>query len=159
MDMCRFTGPGDIEYKKVAAALHRISRQVRPGHKEESVTLDDEQRQNLLDSLRFDQIDARRMTIQRAHAKTCEWLLKTTEYSNWLDLTKLQEHFGFLWIKGHPGTGKSTLMKFTLANSQRTIKNRTIISFFFNARGEVLEKTTTGMSTHQSGGVDVKQKT
>ncbi|EMT67378.1 Serine/threonine-protein phosphatase 6 regulatory ankyrin repeat subunit C [Fusarium odoratissimum] len=57
----------------------------------------------------------------------------------------VDEHHGFLWIKGKPGAGKSTLMKFILSNARRRMKDKTIISFFFNARGEELEKSTTGM--------------
>ncbi|KAH6718065.1 hypothetical protein BKA61DRAFT_475878, partial [Leptodontidium sp. MPI-SDFR-AT-0119] len=85
------------------------------------------------------------MTIKKAHAKTCEWLLDKSEYLAWLDAAKLHEHHGFLWIKGKPGTGKSTMMKFALSNSRKIMKDRIIISFFFNARGTDLEKSTIGM--------------
>ena len=145
MEMCRFTGLNDIEYQKVASALRKmtgsISSQLRKGEK---LSLNAEQKRMLLDSLRFDQIDARQMTIKNAHARTCKWLLKNDQYVDWLDATKLSEHHGFLWIKGKPGTGKSTLMKFALANTRKTIKDRIVISFFFNARGEDLEKSTIG---------------
>ena len=145
MEMCRFTGLNDIEYQKVASALRKMtgsmSSQLRKGEK---LSLNAEQRKMLLDSLRFDQIDARQMTIKNAHARTCKWLLKNDQYVDWLDATKLSEHHGFLWIKGKPGTGKSTLMKFVLANTRRTMKDRIVISFFFNARGEDLEKSTIG---------------
>ncbi|KAF2846472.1 hypothetical protein T440DRAFT_471752 [Plenodomus tracheiphilus IPT5] len=106
--------------------------------------LNGEQRQNLLDSLRFEQIDARQMTIKTAHAKTCRWLLKSEQYLNWLDTAKVSEHHGFLWIKGKAGTGKSTLMKFALVNARKTMKNHILLSFFFNARGEDMEKSTIG---------------
>ncbi|KAF7121810.1 hypothetical protein CNMCM5793_009363 [Aspergillus hiratsukae] len=36
-------------------------------------------------------------------------------------------------------------MKFALANARKTMKDRMIMSFFFNARGENLEKSTVGM--------------
>ncbi|KAF1957575.1 hypothetical protein CC80DRAFT_411018, partial [Byssothecium circinans] len=108
------------------------------------LSLDNDQRRILLDSLRFDQIDARQMTIKNAHAKTCKWLLTKPKYIDWLNTTKLSEHHGFLWIKGKPGTGKSTLMKFALANARKLMKDRTVISFFFNARGEDMEKSTIG---------------
>jgi hypothetical protein len=39
---------------------------------------------------------------------------------------------------------KLTLIKFALANARETIKDRRVISFFFNARGEDLEKSTIG---------------
>lgn len=108
-------------------------------------SLDDERKQELLDSLRFDQIDARQMTIKNAHAKTCKWLLQAPQYVDWLEHSKLDEHHGFLWIKGKPGTGKSTLMKFALVNARKKMKDKIVISFFFNARGDNLEKSTIGM--------------
>ncbi|KAI0569986.1 Pfs Nucleoside phosphorylase, partial [Pyrenophora tritici-repentis] len=117
-----------------------------PIHSQETsqTSLNDEQRQTLLDSLRFEQIDARQMTIKTAHVKTCRWLLKSEQYLNWLDTTKLDKHHGFLWIKGKAGTGKSTLMKFALTNARRTMKDHVLLSFFFNARGEDIEKSTIG---------------
>ena len=107
-------------------------------------SLNNEQRQCLLDSLRFDQIDARQMTIKTAHAKTCRWLLKCEHYLDWLDATKLDEHHGFLWIKGKAGTGKSTLMKYALVNARKTMKDYVLLSFFFNARGEEIDKSISG---------------
>ncbi|KAI9784937.1 MAG: hypothetical protein M1839_001132 [Geoglossum umbratile] len=149
MDMCRFTGLHDGEYRKVASALRRITASApNQPRSEEKLSFTEEQTRTLLDSLRFDQIDARQTTIKNAHAKTCKWLLKDPKYFDWLDATKLGEHYGFLWIKGKPGTGKSTLMKFALANARKTMKDRIIISFFFNSRGEDLEKSTLG--TYQS---------
>jgi hypothetical protein len=97
-----------------------------------------------VESLIFDQIDARQMTIKSAHAKTCKWLLKSLQYTDWLDANKVDEHHGFLWIKGKAGAGKSTLMKFATANARKTMKEGTILSFFFNARGEDLEKSSIG---------------
>ncbi|KAF5556295.1 ankyrin 3 [Fusarium napiforme] len=99
----------------------------------------------LLQSLRFNQIDARHDNIKKAHRKTCKWIIKRAEYLDWLNPNKVDEHHGFLWIKGKPGAGKSTLMKFILSNARRSMKDKIIISFFFNARGEKLEKSTTGM--------------
>ena len=149
MDMCRFTGPDDVEYRKVAAALHRIAESIAAQPREEQNSgLNDEERRLLLESLRFDQIDSRQMTIKKAHAKTCKWLLRNSKYLEWLESSCLCEHHGFLWIKGKPGTGKSTLLKFLLANSRKSMKDSIIISFFFNARGDQLEKSTLG--TYQS---------
>ncbi|MCJ1440785.1 MAG: hypothetical protein MMC23_001271 [Stictis urceolatum] len=145
MEMCRFTGPDDVEYAKVASALCRmtssISAQLR---RQERPSLSAEEKQLLLDSLRFEQIDSRQMTIKNAHAKTCKWLSKKSEYLDWLDAAKMGEHLGFLWIKGKPGAGKSTIMKFALNNARKKLKDSTVISFFFNARGENLEKSTLG---------------
>ncbi|KAJ4379967.1 hypothetical protein N0V86_004273 [Didymella sp. IMI 355093] len=84
------------------------------------------------------------MTIKSAHAKTCKWLLRSFQYKDWLDINKVDEHHGFLWIKGKAGAGKSTLMKFATANARKTMKEVIILSFFFNARGEDLEKSSIG---------------
>lgn len=103
-------------------------------------------RQDLLESLRFTQIDERQMSVKRAHAKTCRWFLKTTEYVHWSTENGEENQNNFLWIKGKPGAGKSTLMKVLFTNHRdRRTKNGLVISFFFNARGHELEKTTIGM--------------
>ncbi|KAL5381558.1 hypothetical protein DPSP01_007011 [Paraphaeosphaeria sporulosa] len=125
-------------------AFKRLHKEITESLGGKALRLDNGQRRILLDSLQFDQIDARQMTIKNAHTKTCKWLLTKPEYIDWLDIAKLGEHHGFLWIKGKPGTGKSTLMKFALANAWETMKDRTVVSFFFNARGEDMEKSTIG---------------
>lgn len=106
--------------------------------------LDEDQIKALLESLDFDQIDSRHDTIHKAYGKTCVWLSETSEYLDWLEPDKLHEHHGFLWIKGHPGAGKSTLMKSALHSAQET-EAGDFISYFFNARGDELEKSTIGM--------------
>ncbi|KAJ5398344.1 hypothetical protein N7509_006457 [Penicillium cosmopolitanum] len=106
-----------------------------------------ERRERILDSLRFEQIYARKSGIKAAHAKTCRWLLSNAKYKEWLDPASLMQHRGFLWINGKPGAGKSTLMKFAYLNLKRQIhyKNAVIASFFFHARGHNLEKSISGM--------------
>ncbi|CAI6313214.1 unnamed protein product [Periconia digitata] len=103
-----------------------------------------EQKRDLLQSLMFDKIDSREMNIGNAHAKTCRWLLEKSEYLEWLDPEKSRDHNGFLWIKGKPGAGKSTLIKYALTHARKTMDGWIIISFFFHGRGESLEKSTIG---------------
>jgi hypothetical protein len=50
-----------------------------------------------------------------------------------------------LWIKGNPGTGKSTLVKHTLRHCEQNFKDHIVAAYFFNARGDKLEKTPLGM--------------
>lgn len=145
-DMCRFSGPDDPEYKKVAAALRRITTSPSKKHAPAaSSSLTGEQNQKLRTALGFDQIDARQLNIKSAHTDTCKWLNGMQEYRDWLDPSMIKDHHGFLWIKGKPGTGKSTLMKFALAQARESMTDAVIISFFFNARGGDLEKSTNGM--------------
>lgn len=102
----------------------------------------------LLESLRFHQIDTRRQTIKNAYPKTCRWFLQTDIFKQWEE-KGTSDHNKFLWIRGKPGAGKSTLMKFLHGHfskpARRKTKQETIVSFFFNARGEELEKSITGM--------------
>jgi hypothetical protein len=70
--------------------------------------------------------------------------LTHSDYLDWLDPEKAVEHHGFLWIKGKPGAGKSTIMNFAYTEATKN-KADTVISFFFNARGDSLERSTTGM--------------
>jgi ankyrin repeat protein len=101
----------------------------------------------LLDSLAFKQIDTRKLTIKKAHAKTCRWLLDHPQYEAWLDHINMTQHHGFLWISGKPGAGKSTMMKFAYSDlKQKAHREHTLTaSFFFNARGSLLEKSVSGM--------------
>jgi ankyrin repeat protein len=105
----------------------------------------EEQRKACLDSLSFQQIDARLLNIKRAHDRTCNWLFEQLEYKQWLDRNLVDDHYGFLWIKGKPGAGKSTMMKHALFKTKKLLAGAVIISFFFTARGSILEKSTLGM--------------
>ncbi|KAM0452050.1 hypothetical protein ACHAPV_009674 [Trichoderma viride] len=102
----------------------------------------------VLGSLTFEQIDSRHATIKTQHSKTCQWLLGHPKYVEWLEPIHFTSHHGFLWINGKPGAGKSTLMKFVYTyakNKWKAAADATVISFFFNARGVQLEKSTEGM--------------
>ena len=158
MEMCRFGRVDDVEYRKVVAALELVQTRIASGvsvsespsknlegSPNTRLALSDSWRQQYLESLWYPAIDARHATIKTAHTRTCKWLLEKEEYQDWLNPDKTIDHHGFLWIRGKPGSGKSTLMKFALATTRRSLKKTTVISFFFNARGEDLEKTTLGM--------------
>ncbi|KAF4502459.1 pfs domain containing protein [Fusarium agapanthi] len=93
-------------------STHRINQKSKPTS---SVGVDpvlQERRKTLLESLEVKEIHSRRLGVEVAHEETCEWLLEDPVYQRWLDRSKLIQHHGFLWIKGKPGAGKSTIMKF-----------------------------------------------
>ncbi|KAI0544071.1 hypothetical protein F4679DRAFT_577122 [Xylaria curta] len=102
-----------------------------------------ERRRLLMDSLLFEKIDARHSNIKSAYGKTCTWLLSHPDYIKWLSPAEFSQHHGLLWIYGKPGAGKSTIMKFIYTRALG--HSNTTISFFFNARGDDLEKSTRGM--------------
>ncbi|KAK0940939.1 hypothetical protein LTR29_007497 [Friedmanniomyces endolithicus] len=103
-------------------------------------------RRRLLASLSFDQMDSRHATIDDAQRTTCEWILTHPDYMAWNDQELQHLRQGILWIVGKPGAGKSTLTKFAHAQAVNSKpEDETVLSFFFNARGDDLEKTTLGM--------------
>ncbi|KAI1320655.1 hypothetical protein F5Y16DRAFT_82384 [Xylariaceae sp. FL0255] len=117
-------------------------------NQQSSTNTDHDRYQVLLDSLRFEHMDERRLGVQKAHAHTCRWFLNSPEYVSWAE-AHVSPQNDFLWIKGKPGAGKSTIMKFLLDQIRHQVRNspnrEILISFFFNARGHDLERTTLGL--------------
>ncbi|KFY30276.1 hypothetical protein V494_08201 [Pseudogymnoascus sp. VKM F-4513 (FW-928)] len=105
-------------------------------------------KQSLIDQLYFSKIDERLTSLTAAQGTTCRWFFTKPEYTSWHDVAKQEVHSGFLWIKGNPGTGKSTLMKLLFEEAKRNAQgdsSKITLSFFFLARGTVEEKSTTGL--------------
>ncbi|KAL9062649.1 MAG: hypothetical protein Q9157_008738 [Trypethelium eluteriae] len=98
-----------------------------------------------LRSLGFSALDARQNDVAPAHPDTCDWLFETTEFCKWRDQIDPADHNGVLWLKGKPGAGKSTLMKHTLHYCKQEFGDHLVVAYFFNARGEQLEKTALGL--------------
>lgn len=97
-----------------------------------------------LESLTFEQMDSRRATITNALENTCQWLLENPDFVDWQAGVSYWKHHGLFWIRGKPASGKSTIMKFVLRYIEKN-SSHSVLSFFFNARGGELEKTTIGM--------------
>ncbi|KAH0537351.1 hypothetical protein FGG08_005830 [Glutinoglossum americanum] len=98
-----------------------------------------------LQSLSFLNIDSHRRNIAPAHQNTCDWLFATAQFQQWQNRDDFKSHNGVLWIKGKSGAGKSTLMKHALVHCQKSFPNHAIAAYFFNARGDHLEKSPLGM--------------
>ncbi|KAI5921476.1 hypothetical protein F4810DRAFT_712511 [Camillea tinctor] len=105
-------------------------------------------RKGLLDLLYFEDSDIRLRNLKSPNRKTCQWILEKEQFKDWVTAANWDDHRGFLWIKGKPGAGKSTLMKFLC---RQTIKaatsdeNTIVAPFFFNAQGGLLQKSTTSL--------------
>ncbi|KAI9687465.1 MAG: hypothetical protein M1822_002075 [Bathelium mastoideum] len=94
-----------------------------------------------LQSLWFTEINLRMDHIGDETPGTCLWFLRHPKYRDWLSQDQ-----GLLWLKGKPGSGKSTLMRFAL--DQQTSSDGTILaSFFFHARAGLnsLQNTSIGL--------------
>ncbi|RDL34402.1 uncharacterized protein BP5553_07530 [Venustampulla echinocandica] len=91
-----------------------------------------------LKSLNFLEMGYRQEEVLDARADSCGWILEHETYQRWID-----DPHGLLWVKGKPGSGKSTLMKriFKEDAAQADVH----LSFFFHRRGVQLQQTFTGM--------------
>ena len=97
--------------------------------------------QNCLQSLFFTEMHWRRNDVADPAPETCAWLVQHQIYREWLD-----KGHGLLWIKGNPGTGKSTVLKHALETAGRFTKRESILaSFFFHGRGAPTQKSTLGL--------------
>ncbi|KAF4472065.1 Pfs NB-ARC and Ankyrin domain [Fusarium albosuccineum] len=108
----------------------------------QDANLSAEQRKELKNLLKFDQIHARILSLRTAQKHTCGWIVHCGPFREWIETSR---HNGILWIKGKPGAGKSVAMKFLHSEAQKTIGSNILLSFFFNARGSDLEKSTLGL--------------
>lgn len=100
----------------------------------------------MLESLRYENMDTRRGAISAPFSSTCAWVVEHSMYKEWVQNEDTEEREYFLWLKGKPGTGKSTIMKhLDLHASSRNPRYDHQISFYFNARGDRLQKSVVGM--------------
>ncbi|KAL6814495.1 ankyrin repeat-containing domain protein [Trichoderma sp. SZMC 28015] len=104
--------------------------------------LEEKEKMDCRHSLSFCDIDARLHNILPVQPGTCEWIFEMPLFRRWYDPSEHDN--GLLWVKGNPGTGKSTLMKHILEHCQ-TKEDYVIAAYFFNARGAELEQTPLGM--------------
>jgi len=107
-------------------------------------TPEEKRHESLMNTLAFDRMDFRKATVERAHTRTCQWIFEEEAFLRWRDPAFREANHGFLWIKGKPGSGKSTLMKCILDHVKTHAPGSNVLSFFFNARGESLERSTEG---------------
>jgi hypothetical protein len=131
-----------IHHNQYNGPVHHYSERVQPN---ETTLRGSCTRSEILQSLKFDETSDRFSTINTAYAKTCYWLREREEYKTWRNIAEVSKHNDFLWIKGKPGAGKSTLMKWAFQYAQKSHGDDALISFFFNARGGGLERSTEGM--------------
>jgi protein SERAC1 len=102
--------------------------------------------QECLQKLAYNEIDSRQSNIHSELPGTCQWILRDPVFVTWKRRLDVDNHGGLLWIKGKPGAGKSVMMKKILGLVRNEkLEPETIISFFFNARGSELERSTLGM--------------
>ena len=106
-----------------------------------------------LDSLKYNEMNARRSAITIPQEKTFHWIFDESLDGPWNSFIKWLKYFDkdFYWISGKAGSGKSTLMKYII-DSNETKKtlleqnpNTTIVSFFFWNSGTNMQRSINGM--------------
>jgi hypothetical protein len=130
-------------------AWRRLDREIRKQWGEKALDRpaadDDAWRRTMVERLHFSGMNAKRTAIKTAVRGTCDWVAKHPAYIAWLD-DESQLHNSLLWIRGKPGAGKSVLMRHIDRSVSRDKGLQDIcISFYFNSRGERLEKSLFGM--------------
>lgn len=169
--MCRFTGEDDPKYRQVAAELRSMYESLREPNTREVHQDGSEMRQPIvhkagsivpsmgvdskaeihgvstLQRLKFPHMDLRYRSLPRPADKTCSWLFQHAQYWSWWWARGPDYQGDLLLLRGKPGAGKSVLMK--EAHRQislgRTVAAPVTATFFFNAQGQELERSVTGM--------------
>ena len=145
-EMVRFASEDDPAFRKVVCELERWSREAQ-----NAPQVDELDTKKVLDSLVFPQMGLRQASIGQPMQATCEWIFQSSQFQDWACNKRLDQSDGIIWIKGKPGSGKSTIMKRlyevrrNLAGTGNPARPHLLLEFFFNARGGVLERTPLGL--------------
>lgn len=167
LEMCRFSGPDDPNYRKVIGEIRSLYRSVtrldskgilssgqgRQYRTPNLSVVSEKSRdfgpcyEKILQTLSFPTMRSRYQSLHRPAEGTCNWLFEHSSYRNWYNGQDRQTNCGLLWLKGKPGAGKSILMKEACrrAAEDRFKSEFRIARFFFSANGEKLEHSTAGM--------------
>lgn len=118
-------------------------------------------RLRIVDSLDFTEMDRRYQAIPQAHSRTLQWLYLSDNYdtsvsqhnfARWLQNTCPHDS-RLYWVRGKPGSGKSTLMRHLLDDSRTRRLGQTwaggkklyVVSCFFWSSGTKLQKSQEGL--------------
>lgn len=112
-----------------------------------------QQYDQLLASLRSPEMNLRKNQITANYPKTFGWIFQDHLNRPWHSFTKwLSSGEGLYWVRGKPGSGKSTLMKYMsnhprtlqLLNRDRSTQNATMLEFYFWIAGVELQRSLIG---------------
>jgi len=89
----------------------------------------------------------RECTVEQPAPETCTWPLDHPEYRDWLERRNIDKHQGLLRLTGHPGSGKSVLIKALAAACVTNAKcpGTRVATFFFDANGTFDQNITKGL--------------
>ncbi|CAH0052035.1 unnamed protein product [Clonostachys rhizophaga] len=143
--LVKFSSRNDVGYFVVQERLRQLVEETKQQVSQRFAESDlyspsSETHQACLRSLAYEAMDSRLDTIIEESDGTCEWLASHKNFVKWRE-----QHRGLLWIKGKPGSGKSTIIKYALRRLSKVYGPETqVFSFFFHARGHELQKSLLG---------------
>jgi hypothetical protein len=91
----------------------------------------------------FDGMTTRREHILGPAMDTGHWLFRNQTFTRWVETDDKSQHL--LFIKGKPGSGKSTLMKAAVQRMEIFFRKSGIASFFVDAGGLPLQHSISGL--------------
>ncbi|CAH0025972.1 unnamed protein product, partial [Clonostachys rhizophaga] len=134
MGMTKFRGYDDPGYQKVGSELSRL------------VSSNSDDKTACINVLFFADRNSRENAIKPPMENTGSWLQNVGSYVDWIHRSNIDETGGLLWLKGKPGSGKSTLMKEASRRAKEVcVPPPLIAAFYFNARGSPLERSPMGL--------------
>lgn len=174
MDMCRYSSRTDPGYKKVGGELARLAQPGRPTQNKSYTCLKTpgcsclrhdtslgnvEPTRQMFDqhsnccsvegckkALKFEGMLYRQNVIRAPLTNTCQWIFDHETYLSWARRQDIEISRSMMWIKGVPGSGKSTIVKEIVRKTRlEAAYTHLVIGFYFNARGSELEHTQPGM--------------
>ncbi|KAK5044634.1 hypothetical protein LTR84_010648 [Exophiala bonariae] len=159
-EICRIRDPGDPNFVKLSGQLKMMCDSVRSASQNRA-TFEDRTRPRVRDisspidsfsstclkSLCFPLMHARRNNIKAPVPNTCVWFRRHHHYKAWSVRRFHRSSNRFLWIRGKPGAGKSTIMKQELRMLQVDSDRRHKLTpaFFFGGKEHSLLKTAEGL--------------
>ncbi|KAI1455732.1 hypothetical protein F4805DRAFT_434676 [Annulohypoxylon moriforme] len=150
MDMCRYRDRTDPGYQKVGRELARLATRKNPASSYVPGFGSFFYSQELViackNALQFDGMSYRQNIIKSPLRNTCQWVFNHQAYMDWRGRHNVQTTHSMMWLKGIPGSGKSTIMKEIIRRIRLEATDaQLVISFYSNARGSALEHNTSGM--------------
>lgn len=97
---------------------------------------------NSLQALFFKEMRNQLHAISEPSHNTCAWIFDEMVFQNFWNT-----RCGLLWVKGRPGAGKSTIMKYAMSRLMPVAGSnyRAVAAFFCHARGVELQRTQSGV--------------
>lgn len=169
IQMCRFKGVHDPNYRKVAGDIRGIYTAIDNAQAQNEFTVEsrivsmpeqgysmrrsdipsyDPLDQKVLDAvlwyLPFDGMNSRVDSITPPSPNTGGWLFQDPTYTTWCNSSETEQRL--LLIKGKPGAGKSTLMKKAIQGMQfNRGRHAVCASFFIDGAGLPLQHSQSGI--------------